>query len=69
MFSTVDGLHRITDIAGDTNKEGVNILLNAFQRNRRMDGIVESVTSGSRSRIRLLKANYIISLIDYFSTC
>ncbi|CAF1242094.1 unnamed protein product [Rotaria sordida] len=63
LFSNSSGLYRIVDMIGDTNKERAKGLLNILQRNSRMDGVVEFVTSGSRFRIHLLKDNWIISFL------
>ncbi|CAF1488719.1 unnamed protein product [Rotaria sp. Silwood1] len=63
LFSTRSGIYRIVDMTGDTNKERAKGLLNVFQRNGRMEGVVEFVASGSRFRIYLVKDSWIISFL------
>lgn len=63
LFSTDNGLRRIVDMTGDTNKERAKGLLSVLQRNGRMEGVVEFVASGSRFRVHLLKDNWIISFL------
>jgi staphylococcal nuclease domain-containing protein 1 len=50
-------------MTGDTNKERAKGLLSVLQRNGRMEGVVEFVSSGSRFRIHLLKDNWIVSFL------
>ena len=63
LFSTESGVHRVIDMTGESNKERAKGLLNVFQRNGRMEGVVEFVSSGSRFRIYLLRDKYIISFL------
>ncbi len=63
MFSTGSGIQRIVDMTGDSNKERAKGLLSVLQRNGRMEGVVEFVSSGSRFRVYLLKDNWIISFL------
>ena len=63
LFSTGNGLQRIVDMTGDTNKERAKGSLSVLQRNGRMEGVVEFVASGSRFRVHLLKDNWIISFL------
>ncbi|UJR27196.1 hypothetical protein I4U23_008492 [Adineta vaga] len=63
LFSNGNGLQRIVDMTGDTNKERAKSSLNVLQQKGRMEGVVEFVASGSRFRVHLLKDNWIISFI------
>lgn len=64
IFGSPDsGLHRIVDMTGDANKERAKGILSVLQRNGRMEGVVEFVSSGSRFRVHLSKDNWIISFI------
>ncbi|CAF1029256.1 unnamed protein product, partial [Adineta ricciae] len=69
LFSNGNGLQRIVDMTGDSNRERAKGLLNVLQQKGRMEGVVEFVASGSRFRVHLLKDNWIISFILSSISC
>ena len=61
LFSVKNGLCRTIDMTGEANKERARRLLSALQGNGRMQGVIESVISGSHFRVHLLQYEWIIS--------
>lgn len=63
VYSKYSGLHRVTDLTGAKNKERAKLFVNELRSTPRMEGVIESVASGSHFRIYLHREHYLISFV------